>query len=603
MRTGMIRQGLMAAMILGAVILLGLAALPVIASTQIVKDHIALELNRWSGYRVTLGGSPVIRVWPKMQAVLSDVRFSEWGSNGGPAVLVSDIVEIDLSAFAALRGRIEPQRVHFVRPVLRLRMEDGHYRLPRTTAGRFHYAVSIAERHLMESPGDTTGLPAEPVGGIDLTEGRIVARGRGDEPDVELLSSITAKLGWPTMNRELTFKAGSIWRGENISLSGTMAAPLALLAGHETALRVNFESAPLTGSFAGTISPLQMSGEAAVATPSLGRALEWLDVATSDRMPSGAVSATGTLVGNLRQMKLDTVRLTLGSSTGVGTMEYAMRGPMPAISGTLAFENLDLVQLLTAYSVLPADMSDSQLADLLRLDLRLSALRATAGPFSLANVAAVIKLDDQLVTFDISDSQALGGSVIAGIRIDRKPANESAEFRLLADGIDGAALSDATGSNPWIPNARSKLSVILKGPLTLPDSFVSQANGSITASFESGTVGSFDLASFLDRAASGGFFAMDDLAPGTISFDRAEAKFTMTDGVARIDKAAISAGGRLIELGGIADYGQSSIAVTGRVQPGPDEDADVRATSFFAGGSWHSPYFSAILSGRPESAE
>src|SRR5690606_14197391 len=78
MRSRMIRRGLVAAAILAVVVLIGVVALPFIASTQIVKDRLALELSRWSGYRVTLGRDPIIRVWPSMQAILGDVKLSEW---------------------------------------------------------------------------------------------------------------------------------------------------------------------------------------------------------------------------------------------------------------------------------------------------------------------------------------------------------------------------------------------------------------------------------------------------------------------------------------------------------------------------------------------
>ena len=35
-----------------------LAALPYFASTQIVRDRIAIEMSAWSGYRVELGDAP-----------------------------------------------------------------------------------------------------------------------------------------------------------------------------------------------------------------------------------------------------------------------------------------------------------------------------------------------------------------------------------------------------------------------------------------------------------------------------------------------------------------------------------------------------------------
>src|SRR5690606_29244704 len=48
MRSRMFRRGLTAIALLGLVVLAGLVVLPLVASTQIVRDHLALELSRWS---------------------------------------------------------------------------------------------------------------------------------------------------------------------------------------------------------------------------------------------------------------------------------------------------------------------------------------------------------------------------------------------------------------------------------------------------------------------------------------------------------------------------------------------------------------------------
>src|SRR5690606_32676428 len=124
---------------------------------------------------------------------------------GNPPVLSSDVVEIDLSAFAALRGRIAPQRVHFIRPVMRLHMENGRYFLPTADGGRFRHAVNVATHLLSKDAEDLEGEPTESVGIVEVTEGRIIARSQEGNDDIELLSSLSAMLQWPATNRELNF--------------------------------------------------------------------------------------------------------------------------------------------------------------------------------------------------------------------------------------------------------------------------------------------------------------------------------------------------------------------------------------------------------------
>ena len=91
MRIVSVKKGLAAVAALVLLGLFALAALPWIASTQIVRDRIAYELGLWSGYRVSLGAAPVLDVWPGFKATLENVAFHDWADDwtdsSRPAVL------------------------------------------------------------------------------------------------------------------------------------------------------------------------------------------------------------------------------------------------------------------------------------------------------------------------------------------------------------------------------------------------------------------------------------------------------------------------------------------------------------------------------------
>ena len=117
---------------LGLAVLLVVAAavaLPYFASTRIVRDRIAEEIGAWSGFVVSIGGNPQITVWPRFQAVLTDVSMTRPDEPGEP-VLATERMEISLSAFAALAGNVEFSTARLVRPTLRVRLPPTACRLP-----------------------------------------------------------------------------------------------------------------------------------------------------------------------------------------------------------------------------------------------------------------------------------------------------------------------------------------------------------------------------------------------------------------------------------------------------------------------------------------
>src|SRR5690606_39043292 len=472
------------------------------------------------------------------------------------AVMDSEHGEIYFALLGALSGRSEPSRVRFVRPTLRLRQKDSEYSLPPAAGGRFSRAVTLAGELLRADPAnpDLARLPDDEIGAIEFVDGRIVARAADGDTDHVVVSSLTGALQWPAMNRELGFRASAIWRGENITVSGAASTPLLILAGGSAPLRLNLESAPLSTSFNGTADlrgPTMLRGEVSLETPSLARALALAGLPVSGELPAGAVFLSGNLESRGMQAEVSNASVTLGGDRGAGTLEFDLGADVPAVTGTLAFESLDLASMLsviTAGQFTPERADPALLADTLRLDLRLSAARAAAGPVGLGNVAAAIQLKDELITFDISDSTAFGGNIVTGIRIDRKAGTDAAEFRLLADRVDASAFSAAIGAGAVLPRAEGKVSVILKGPFAEPAQFLERASGSITALFGPGTIGMVTLQGFVERARQGGFFALSEIAGGNFAFDRAELKASLQDGVARIERAAATAGDQSVVL-------------------------------------------------------
>ena len=106
MRTSLIRKSIWGVTAVAIIAVLTVAALPMIASTQIVRDRIALEMSALSGYRVELATGPDIRIWPFFSAALNNVSLSDWDDPSHQPVLDAESVELELSPIAALGGNV-----------------------------------------------------------------------------------------------------------------------------------------------------------------------------------------------------------------------------------------------------------------------------------------------------------------------------------------------------------------------------------------------------------------------------------------------------------------------------------------------------------------
>lgn len=591
---------------LGALVVfvtLAIVALPFVASTQIVRDRIAGELGIWSGYRVTLGGAPEIEVWPNFRAILSDVRFSDWSDPDQKPVLAAERMQLDLAAFSAVRGKIVFNNARLVRPTLRVTTTGKPLPLPAAPdGGRMLRSVEIARAVVATNPTapDLNALPDDTLGRIEFNDGRVLLTGA--DGDTEIVTGLTGSLDWAALNRPAVIAATAIWHGESVKVEASATKPLLLLGGGASPLSVKIAAAPASLSFDGMASAggdAYLEGPFSFSSPSVRRTLEWSHRESMPDAAIGSIAVTSRISGDMKRLKFDDVEITLDGNPGMGALEASLANGVPGISGTLAFENLDLRSFLSAFTPLESSGAkeiDTTFTDQLSLDLRLSAARATAGRVSLANVAATAQVKSGLAAFDISDATAFGGTVQASLRFDRKPDAENVEIRLLASDVEGMALGKAIGIAA-LPAARGTVSLTMKGQGKTWNGFLGTATGSFAASFGAGNLAKVDLRAFIERTKQGGFFALTEVAGNSLAIDGIEIKANIDDGIAWIDKAEARSGDVTIRLKGIVPYLSGGLALSGSVltatqKTDPTAPPD---SAFFVGGSWNAPFVSPVF--------
>ena len=612
-----------AAAVFAAVLLA--AALPLIASTQIVRNRITQEMGAWSGYRVILGQAPEIRVWPNFHATLNDVTLAEWGTDGRSPVVRAERVEIDLSAIEALRGEVAFSRVRLFRPTLYVQRRTADlYLPPAPSGGRIARSVQLARAAVKKNPAspDPAAIASDPFGTIEFSDGRIVTSVDGKE--LELITGIAGSVSWPALNRAASLSATGIWRGENVALNLASDQPLVLFAGGNVPVSLGMKSAPLTISFTGTANVSEgafVDGNVKFSSPSLRRMLEWSQADVAAKASIGSIAVSSKVSGNARRLKFDHAEITLDGNPGIGALDVSIDDGIPGISGTLAFDSIDLRSFLAAFTPFASlenvgakAASQSGFIRHTNVDLRLSAVKATAGSVALANVAATAQVKPGLAVFDVSDASAFGGGLQAGVRIDHKPEGNHVELRFHATDVDGAQIAKAFGLTALFPQATGSASLMLKGIGRDWETVMDTGEGQISATFGAGKVPGIDFAGFLKRAKGAGFFPLSAVSKGALAIDSLDLKATMSDGVAALDKAEVKSSGQIITFTGLVPFVDRGLALSGTIYPAPkpasaSKDAPKAAgdttqpapatdthptAAFFVGGSWSAPYISPI---------
>ena len=606
MRSSFMKRGAVALVGLVLAALVATITLPWLASTRLVQDRIALELSLWSGYRVSLGKPPVIDIWPTFKATLDDVSFREWSNTDAPPVLEADRLDITLSLFAALRGNVSISSMTMQRPLLRLTVRGSVLDLPASPGGgRMTRAINSARSIIGsdQTVPDASVLPSDVFGTVEFSEGRI-ALVNGDTS--EGITSLNGRVVWPSLNRPGRLTATGIWRGEHINIEAN-GQPLILLAGGSTPIKASLKSSLLDLSFDGVANlygDAHFDGQLALSSSSVRRALEWSKTDISPGAAIGSIALESRLQGSAKRLRLDNVDLNLGGNAGKGVLDISFAEAVPMISGTLAFDKLDLGSFLGAFAPIASGAGniyqpiDTAFSQQLSLDLRLSAQSAALGYLTLGNLAASTQVKGSMIAFDISDADTLGGSIQAGVRIDTVGDSNTVEMRLVASDMDASAMAKVAGAERILPQGRASASATLKGAGTDWNTVMGNAEGTISASIGQGSISGLDLKKFTDRLQEGGFFQLAEAGSGTVPFRSLEMRAKVGGGVAHIEKGDILLDQQVISIVGITPYFSRALALSGHFSP-LDAEGQIEPDAtmpFFIGGAWDAPFISPAWS-------
>ncbi|WP_274426328.1 AsmA family protein [Chelativorans sp. YIM 93263] len=588
------------AWIAGALLILTVlvvVGLPWLASTQIVRDRIAQQMSAWSGYRVELDQTAEIQVWPTFRAVLKGVTLSDWDRENPYPVLQTERMEIDLSALAALRGKIIFTEMELTRPVLRLTEQDETLGLPTPHSwGRLARSVATARAVVEASPSepDTTALPRHKLGKIIFRHGRVVTG--TDENQQEIITSLTGTFNWPALNRPASLTAEGIWRGESASLSVSSSQPLILFGGGNAPLELALEAAPASASYNGSASFSAegfVDGQLSLSSPALDRLSEWIGLGRVPITRIGPARIAAHLSGSSSRLKLEDATLALDNSTGTGLLDISLTGGRPSLVGTLAFDTLDLKSLVDTFNPLPSTRP-SPIPQEFDYDLRFSAETADFGQIRLSNIAAATRTKNGLTTFDISDATVFGGNFQLGMRTEQTSRRAAMEIRMQGEGIQMGQLADTLERQRLIPRAPANFSVVLTGTGDDMESAMKTVNGNVSLDIGAGSIPGLDLDAFLRLAEEGDFFPMAALGEGSLTFERANVKATLQDGVADIQSAEAASGDHRISLNGLVSLTSRGLALYGTLADAENGSQVDTPLTFFIGGSWAAPFIASF---------
>ena len=249
------------------------------------------------------------------------------------------------------------------------------------------------------------------------------------------------------------------------------------------------------------------------------------------------------------------VNLELDGNSGEGVLTYAADGRQ-TLQGTLAVEGLNLTPYISAFRILAADRSWSQIPlelDALKgidVDLRISAARVTLEDVNLGRTAVAANLRGGNLTLAIGESQAFGGLIRGSLALAKSTAGADLQAQLqFNDRMLRAGLWRFPRHSPNRRPGRHR-HCRQRGRCSIYE-LAKALNGSITMSSRKGAIAGVNVEQSLKRLEQNPLSARgNDFRGGKTPYDELTVNLKVTDGTAHAEDVRIEAPAMRIGMAG-----------------------------------------------------
>jgi AsmA protein len=519
-----------------------LIAIPFLVSSQTVRNGITAKIEEVTGSKVTFQGNPSLSFTPFLGFEISDLELASSQSNGDAQPLLKvEKVKAQINLLPALSGNVDITEYQFLRPRFFFKTDKDGRSNWKFSNGKFRKAIKTALENRANQTTDK--LPELKVGNLLITDGILVYEDELSQTE-ETITGMNGMLSWPQADNALDISGNGIWRGEGVTTNLNIENPIEIFSGGESSVTVELNSQPVSLSFAGVanmFANLFVKGDIEANSPSINRLAEVLKVDLGDFKSSDPWSVQGILEATANNTNLSQASFSIGEDTATGVILISSdEAGKSKIDGTLAFEQIDLVNYFNSLSFNPGDKINPTIVKDLNIDLRISSKSINIGTITLDKVAAAIIMDEQGWTFDIGDAFAFDGKLIAkfGERINED--KRQAYLELSATDMDAQNISNLFASKEFGISGRTSFAANVRTNKLAEGLLNSGINGTFSGEFKEGQINGLNLTDLITKTAAdlaSEPFAFSDSA--STSYQQMNVKVFLNNGIASLSQTNV----------------------------------------------------------------
>ncbi len=376
-------------------------------SVDAAQERVTAELSAWTGRDISFGDGSELRLFPAPRLVLRDLRVGGPDGNSDAEILTAKKMQADIRILPLIIGQTSFSALTLTKADLRLLRDPAGKRNWLFDGGPAAVQLALS--------GDL------PIGRFVLKNATVTYDNtQRNKRETVLVPDLT--LEWEGIRQPTKVRGTVTMRNESINFQTRISNPLAFIDRKSTAFKASLASdmldAELTGQLA-DYKAVRFAGQLEANGPSLRRILTFFGGTASAGPGLGPFALTGEADIKPNDLFIDQGQIQLDGNIATGSLGVTFEDT-PKLSGTLAFQGLNLTPYLLAVSgANPVDWQQRTIEtdwfENLDTDLRLSANQLQAGPYIFGGMAASVILTDRNLEVGVAQSTFYDGIATGAI--------------------------------------------------------------------------------------------------------------------------------------------------------------------------------------------
>ncbi|SIQ53817.1 AsmA protein [Rhizobium sp. RU20A] len=575
-------------------------AFPLFFSAGDLSSAFTAAVSRSMGAKITVAGEPDLSLWPAPVLTMPDVSFADSRNPSGVTVTARSVT-IGFDVTGALFGHPDYDGVRLNQPTFTLSPNGSG-----ADAGA-RDADAILRLLALLRPSDPNGAV---TGDLVIEGGRLRVLG-DDDASALSIDDIWGTVALPAGGTGVSGDLTGVLHGVPTTLSFRSSDAATLIRGGSAPLFLAVTSTPVTARFDGTVTisaqPF-VAGSMSVSAPTVGGMARFFGLEQLARNTLGPVALEARLSTAADAIKFDGVELTLGDTGGRGVLDVSLPdNGTPMLSGTLAFDRIDLSSMLPVIGGLQVERSylgaaiEDQLTVRVRTDLRLSAETVQFSSLTATRVAAGLRGAPGRLSLDIGDATVADGRLSGTLLVAAPPGEETrGSVDIHVRDADMQRLATAFNLGGPMTEGRAAISLALQSPDPILLAPAQSLTGHLTIRSGAGRISGLAPATLTQNVKTGGAFSLSSVADGSMPFDMLDIAALLDRGRLNVQYGRLVGSAGSLDLRGMIDMPTSGLALAGRYDPqavgtastgsanGAAEPRQPLTTGarFFVGGTW-----------------